>query len=57
MREHISSLEQKILDLNQQMMEGRRTLLERNRIASDIRAAELALAYYRAALHVEGRLS
>lgn len=55
--EHISHLEQKLRDLNNEMMEQKRTLVERNRIESEIRAAELALAYYRKALTLEEQLS
>lgn len=55
-REHISDLEQRLLKLNEQMMSGHRTLVKRNQLASEIRAVELALAYYRAALHIEQRL-
>jgi hypothetical protein len=54
--QHIWDLEQRLLKLNERMMKGRSTLLERNRLESEIRAVELAISYYRAALHVEQRL-
>jgi len=53
LREHISHLEQKFQALNRQIMENRRTQAERNRIESEIRAAQLALTYYRKALELE----
>ena len=53
LREHISHLEQKLQALNHQIMENRRTQAERNRIESEIRAAQLALTYYRKALELE----
>jgi hypothetical protein len=56
-REHISDLEQRFLKLNEEMMRRQSTLIERNRLASEIRAVELALSYYRAALHLEQRLA
>jgi hypothetical protein len=52
-KDHISHLEQRIDELNKQIIEDRRTQDERNRIESEIRAAELALVYYRKALELE----
>jgi hypothetical protein len=57
LRDHIAGLERRLRDLNAQVMENRRTLPERNRIESEIRAAELALSYYRKALELERQLS
>lgn len=57
LREHVSHLEQRPRLLNNQLMEVSRTIVERNRIESEIRAAELALVYYRKALELEKQLS
>jgi hypothetical protein len=57
LREHVSHLEQRLRLLNNQLMEASRTIVERNRIESEIRAAELALVYYRKALELEKQLS
>jgi uncharacterized protein YigA (DUF484 family) len=56
-KDHISHLEERIQDLNKQIMENRRTQNERNRLESEIRAAELALVYYRKALELEQQVS
>jgi hypothetical protein len=56
LREHVSHLEQRLRLLNNQLMEASRTIVERNRIESEIRAAELALVYYRKALELEKQL-
>jgi hypothetical protein len=56
LREHITHLEQRLQVLNNQIMENRRTQIERNRIESEIRAAELALTYYRKALELEQQI-
>ncbi|HZQ67568.1 MAG TPA: hypothetical protein VFA68_03525 [Terriglobales bacterium] len=53
LREHISHLEQRLKFLSNQLMEGTRTIEERNRIESEIRAADLALVYYRKAMELE----
>jgi hypothetical protein len=39
--------------LNSQIMENRRTQIERNRLESEIRVAQLALTYYRKAQELE----
>ena len=52
-KDHISRLEKRIDELNKQIIEDRRTQDERHRIESEIRAAELALVYYRKALELE----
>lgn len=57
LREHVSHLEQRLRDLNKQLMEQGRTRVERNRIESEIRAAELALDYYRRAQELERQLA
>jgi hypothetical protein len=51
--EHIRKLEERLELLNMQIMENRRALAERNQIESEIRAVNLALSHYRAALEVE----
>lgn len=56
-KDHISHLEQRIEELNKQIMENTRTQNERNRFESEIRAAELALVYYRKALELEQQVS
>ena len=55
--EHISILEQRLAELNNRLMETARTRAERNRIESEIKAAELTLDYYRKALELEQRIS
>jgi hypothetical protein len=54
--EHISDLQQKIADLNREMMERKLTLDARNRVESEIRAAEMALSFYRKALELEQQI-
>ena len=53
---HIAYLEHKLDDLNNELMDEARTHAEHNRLESEIRAAELALVYYRKALELEQRL-
>jgi len=55
--EHIRKLEERLELLNMQIMENRRALAERNQIESEIRAVNLALSHYKAALEVEKDLS
>ena len=57
LREHITHLENRLKELNRQIMEDRRTQAERNRFESEIRAAELALTYYRKALELKQQLT
>jgi hypothetical protein len=54
--EHMRELEERLLKLNVELISERGTLIKRNSLASEIRAVELALSYYRAALHLEQRL-
>ena len=56
LKEHISELQRKQQELNRQIMENARTHVERNRIESEIRAAELAITYYKKALELEGQV-
>ena len=55
--EHIRKLEERLRVLNMQIMENTQTLNERNKIEAEIRAANLALTYYKAALELERSLS
>ncbi len=57
LRDHINTLEQRLRDLNTQVMENTNTLPERNRVESEIKAAEMALDYYRKALELEQQIS
>jgi hypothetical protein len=54
---HITFLEQRLKTLNEELMETNLMRAERNRIESEIRAAELALVYYRQALELEKQIS
>ena len=56
LKDHVSYLENRLQQLNRYVMENRRTQAERNKIESEIRAAELALTYYRKALELEKRV-
>lgn len=57
LKEHISHLERRLQELNREIMENRRTQDERNRLESEIRAAQLALTYYRKAFELEQQVS
>jgi hypothetical protein len=54
---HISFLEHSLNSLTKKLMEDSRTRVERNRIESEIRAAELALIYYKKALELEQQIN
>jgi hypothetical protein len=54
--EHITFLERRVHKLNRLIMENRRTQAERNRLESEIRAAEMVLGYYRKALDLESQI-
>jgi ABC-type phosphate transport system auxiliary subunit len=56
LKEHIAHLEQRLEALNQELMESAPIAADHNRIESDIRAAELALVYYRQALELEKKV-
>jgi hypothetical protein len=49
-REHIESLQARLNALNVALMTGQKSLVERNRIESEIRAVTMALEYFHAAL-------
>lgn len=55
--EHIRKLEERLKVLNVEIMQNSRTLNDRNKIEAEIRAASLALTYYKAALELEKSLS
>jgi len=55
LREHIASLEARIKLLSEQMMDVQ-DLTARNRMEAEIRAANIALTHYKAALQVEETL-
>jgi hypothetical protein len=57
LRDHISYLEIRLRELNREIMENRRSQEERNRLESEIRAANLALSYYREALNLEKQIN
>ena len=56
LKEHIAHLEQRLQVLNQELMESDRGPAEHKRIEADMRAAELALVYYRQALELEKKV-
>ena len=51
-KEHVTFLEQRIHYLNREIMQNRLTTVERNHLQAEIRAAEVALGYYRKALEI-----
>ncbi len=51
--EHIRRLQHRLEELNEEIMRPGISLEERNKIESDIRAVNLALEHYRAALEIE----
>ena len=55
--EHIRRLEERLRVLSAEGMQNSRSLPERNRIEAEIRAVNLALAHYKAALELENKLS
>jgi hypothetical protein len=52
-REHIDRLTIRVQALNEQLMEQGQGVADQNRIESEIRAAQLALDYYRKAIELE----
>jgi hypothetical protein len=53
LNEHLSFLENRVQTLNRLLMANSQTQAERNRLESEIRAAELALTHYRKAVELE----
>ena len=56
LRQHITELENRVQKLSQEMMQNRKTLSERNRLESELRVAQQALAHYQQAIKLEGQL-
>ena len=56
-REHLAHLEQRLCNLNAQIMDNHCIQAEANRLQTEIRAAEMALSYYRKALELEKQIS
>ncbi len=56
-REHLRKLDERLQLLSRQIMENRRSLEERNKLEAEIRAANLAIAHYKAALELEQTLT
>lgn len=54
--EHIRRLEERLKLLNLQVMQNSRSLSQRNQIEAEIRAVNLALEHYKAALELEKQL-
>ncbi len=52
-REHTRRLQQRLGVLNEEIMRQDLSQEQRNKVESDIRAVNLALGYYRAALEIE----
>jgi hypothetical protein len=57
LKEHLAFLELQIQKLDQEIMQNSLTKAERNHLQSEIRAAELALSYYRKAFEIEKKLA
>jgi hypothetical protein len=55
-KEHLRRLEERLQVLNRQIMENRGRD-ERNQLEAEIRAANLAIAHYRAAVELERSLN
>ena len=55
LKEHLRRLEDRLQILNRQIMENR-SLDERNQLEAEIRAANLAIAHYKAAVELERSL-
>jgi hypothetical protein len=55
-REHIEGLQTRLNALNFALMSGHKSLAERNRIESEIRAVTMAIQYFHAALLAEQNL-
>jgi hypothetical protein len=52
-QEHVRLLELRITELNKRIMDDRLDLRQRNVMEAEIRAANSALAHFRAALQIE----
>jgi hypothetical protein len=56
LKQHVVELERRIQRLSQEMMQNRKTLVERNRIESELRVAQQALTRYQQAIQLEKQL-
>ncbi|HEY7352598.1 MAG TPA: hypothetical protein VH596_07500 [Terriglobales bacterium] len=56
LREHIEFLKKQLYLLSDKLMDDGRPVEERNRIESEVRAAQLALEHYKKALALEESL-
>jgi hypothetical protein len=54
--QHIAELERRVQRLSQQMMQNRRSREQRNRLESELRVAQQALAHYQQAIKLEAHL-
>ena len=56
LRQHIIELEKRVQQLNQDIMQNRKTREERNRMEAELRVAQQALQLYQRTIHLEGQL-
>jgi hypothetical protein len=56
LRHHIVELEKRVQQLSQEMMQNRKTRTERNRLETELRVAQQALAHYQQAIKLESQL-
>jgi hypothetical protein len=56
LRQHIAELEGRMQQLSQEMMQNPKTRDERNRLESELRVTQQALAYFHEALKLEKQL-
>ena len=57
LRQHIADLERRVQQLSQEMMQNRKTREQRNRLESELRVAQQALAHYQQAIKLETQLA
>jgi hypothetical protein len=56
LRQHIAELEKRVQQLSQDMMQNRKTRVQRNHLESELRVAQQALAHYQQAIKLETHL-
>ena len=56
LRHHIAELERRVQQLSQEMMQNRKSREERNRLETELRVAQQALAHYQQAVKLEEQL-
>ena len=56
LRHHIAELERRVQQLSQEMMQNRKSREERNRLETELRVAQQALAHYQQAIKLEEQL-